>query len=131
MNKLSAIETVLFEREVALLNKEIIRAQTILFEAFRKYSFEHDGKISINKERLQELREFIFKLRVVDSYYYAGTWLAAAGEEISKDPAQVPTFLRELILKKVTVDFLAKVDSVEEVRALAEDAAQIATGREG
>ncbi len=124
-DKLSTIEAALFKREVENLNKEIGRGLAIICEAINTYRDERNsnhGRMRVDS--LKGLNEYIQSCQLVSTYYTAGDWLAEGNARLSDNFDRVPEFLRSLILKRATENFLSQVESVDEIRNIAESAYQ-------
>lgn len=127
MKNLSTLEKAVYERELKSLQAEIGRGIEIIRTALAKYSncqiYEPYGgpptpAISAENSDAEAFNQWVNNLPIARLSYLSDTAITATDPDINK----APEFLRKAILAVAIREFIAQVDSVEEVRNIAEQA---------
>jgi hypothetical protein len=96
----------------------------IIGKAFKKYGLtaeKNDGRaIIVTPDELKEFHEYVNHLKVVTSYYYGGTWFTPSYPTINSD--NPPAFVKKVLAKHAVMNFMDRVEQIEEVRNIAEQA---------
>lgn len=124
---LTEIESVLLKREVGRFNAKIAEAIKIIREAFDHYSTDvgiyGHKRINVSAGDLEKFHEYFSEMKVAYSSYSGGDYIVPS----ASIPATPPEFISKLLLKKAVEDFMAQVESVNDVAAMAERAMHAAT----
>lgn len=122
--KLTEIEKAIYERELEVLNRELRNGVEIIHKALAKYA--NGGGYSGNcirvddeKTAAAEFDKFVNNLRLGSVSYYDKYSLSVVAPNI----AQAPEFLRKAILDYAIKDFMEIVNQIDEIRHIAENAA--------
>ena len=116
--KLTAIEQAIYDRELAVLNHELRTGIEIIQKALAKYA--NGGGCSVEDENVAaaEFDEYVNNLKLGKVSYYAGYSLNVSTPSIP----HAPEFLRKAVLDYAIKDFMARVDQIDEIRQIAENA---------
>lgn len=123
--ELTQIEKALYDKEAAILQAEIQRGAEIIRNAVMRYSNETTSYYGISKpsmrvtqEEVKELNQWIYKMG--GSYYYGGDHLSLNSPVVSA----APEFIRKKVLSVAVTEFMAKFETIDEIRHIAEHAHQ-------
>jgi hypothetical protein len=112
------LEAELYARELKSITHRIAPHVEAIREILKSYVGDN-GKISIGgKEEGPEVIEWLNNLPLMSVTYYGGY----SAYVRHPDEREMPAALKKAILDRAVSDFLERVDSVEEVRSIAESA---------
>lgn len=124
---LTALEQAVYDREIKSLQTEIGKGVEIIRSALAKYSNSHISSsyggpgvdtIQADKGDVEAFDAWVATLPIATLTYNGGYHLTANLPAVSK----APEFLRKAVLRVAISQFLKQVDSVGEIREIAEQA---------
>lgn len=118
---LTKLEQAIYNRELSILVKELQRGIEIIDKALAKYANGggRSGRlvtIQDHKNDAVDFDKWVNNLRIGQTTYYGGYALYPAKPEI----ADAPEFLRRAILDTAINEFMATVNSIDEIHHIAE-----------
>ena len=121
---LSKLEQTLFDKELAVLNAELRKGLEIIDKALAKYCPGGDtdhAKIYTPTETgaVADFNDWVNFHRIGVLSYYAGYYITIQAPDVRKAPESV----RKAVLDYAVAEFMAKIETIDEVRSIAESAA--------
>lgn len=113
------LQSALYAREIKSITSRVAKHVEAIREIFREYFPEEGIGIDVSGERSEDLaalKTWLSNTPTFSTAYYAG-YSAFLN---SPDVANMPKVLKEAIAAKAINDFMEKVDSIYEVRAMAD-----------
>lgn len=117
------LEEILLKKEIDSLNAEITKGMVIIRAAFEKYGLSSQIQgcgTKVTDEDLNQFHEYVNNIKIAGAYYFSGYNFKPVYPTITE--SNPPDFLKKVLAKYAVMEFMTKVEQVEEVRYLAEQA---------